>query len=345
MASGLPVTTSQFKNPDQETIKEMVRIYQEAYKNDGLVQLTHVIPEFMDRMAETIADRVTKPECEFVVARTESSNKVVGWLALAFKFGANTQLSEEHVLLTQYALLPDLVAKGMSRGLSTDVMKDLALSLLKEFKDSREKQLPEKHCILSTLVVDPEYQCQGVASALLHKAISLTEVFSFPIWVQAPGTTRILFEKYSFQEVDEYSLDLNAHFPEPDGKGKGKGKTTAPPPLPTYVWKYMVRKEPLEPALLAYRSSKVFAEEKAAEEAEKALLEKKKAKHRPRKPLLGKGVEPAKVESAVVPSTLEAAPSTTLLTESTPLLADSSSKGARSSRAKGKELRGGAFKK
>ena len=272
MASKLPVKVSQLKEPNEETIKQMVHIYQEAYKNDNSIQLRHVRPDFTQRMAETIASRVKIPECDFILAKSETSNQLIGWLALAYKLESNKQLSEEHVLLGQYVLLPDLVAKGKSQGIDSDEMQTLATKLFKDFKVAREKQLPDKHCILSTLVVDPAYQNQGVASALLSKAIGLTEVFLFPIWVQVPESCQSLFKRHQFEEVGEYHLDLNERMPdlEPEGKGKGKGKgkAKAEANLEKHVWKYMVRKKPLEHALEAYRSSKVFAELEEAQRME-----------------------------------------------------------------------------
>lgn len=335
MANKLTVNASQLKKPDQEIINEMIRIYQEAYKNDECVQLKHAVPDFMELMAETIASRVKKPECEFIVAKTESSNQVVGWLALAFKLEGNRDLSEEHLLLAQYALLPDIVSKGKSQGIGTDEMKTLAHSMFKEFKDAREKQLPDKHCILSTLVVDPEYQNKGVASALLSKAITLSEVFSFPIWVQAPEACQGLFERHLFEEAGEYRLDLNDFVPKSEGKGKAK----AVPSLGKYVWKYMVRKEPLDQANRAYKSSKVFAEIEAGQTEEETSVGKGKepalgkrmlARIRTvfgnddkepalKEKLLAKDKQSANEEEGVASSLGEVGPST-------PLLADSRSK-------------------
>lgn len=258
MASELTVNTSLLKAPDQNTIKEMIHIYQEAYKNDKTVQLKYTLPKFTEDMAETLALRCKQPECEFIVARTEKSNHVIGWIALAFKLEKHNQISEEHVLYTQYALLPDLVAKAKSEGIGTADLKNMAHKLFTDFKEAREKHLPGKHCIISTLVVDPEHQNKGVASALLTKAISRSEVFSFPIWVQAPSAYQSLFEKHHFEQVSEYELDLNEHVPTPDGKGKTKAAVSST--LIKYAWKFMVRKEPLEIATRAYESSKVFAE-------------------------------------------------------------------------------------
>lgn len=257
MASELPVRTSLLKAPDQNTIKEMIHIYQEAYKNDKTVQLKYTLPKLIEGMAETITLRCKQPECEFIVARAESSNQVIGWIALAFKLEKHNQISEEHVLYTQYALLPDLVAKAKSEGIGTADLKNMAHKLFKDFKEARERHLAEKHCIISTLVVDPEYQNKGVASALLTKAISRSEVFSFPIWVQAPSAYQILFEKHLFEQVSEYELDLDEPGPTPDGKGKTKATVST---FDKFVWKFMVRKEPLEDATRAYKSSKVFAE-------------------------------------------------------------------------------------
>lgn len=332
MANKLTVNASQLKKPDQEIINEMIRIYQEAYKNDECVQLKHVVPEFMELMAETIASRVKKPECEFIVAKTESSNQVVGWLALAFKLEENRELSEEHVLLAQYALLPDIVSKAKSQGINIDEMRTLAHSILKEFKDAREKQLPDKHCILSTLVVDPEYQNKGVASALLSKAISLSEVFSFPIWVQIPEACQGLFERHLFEDAGEYRLDLNDFVPRPDGKGKAQAASV----LGKYVWKYMVRKEPLDQVIQAYRSSKVFAEIEADQGVEdKGLGKDEEPAYAKRmlarvwkvfggddtepvlkKHLLGKDKQSASGESVVDSSLAEVGPSTPLLAKS-----------------------------
>lgn len=273
MASELPVKTSLLKAPDHNIIKEMIHIYLEAYKNDKTVQLKYILPKFIKGMAEIIALRCKQPECEFIVARTEDSNQVVGWIALAFKLDKSNQISEEHVLYAQYALLPDLVAKAKSEGIGTADLKNMAHNVLKDFKEAREKHLAHKHCIIGTLVVDPKYQNKGVASALLTKAISRSEVFSFPIWVQAPSVYQSLFEKHLFEQVSEYELDLNGHVPTPDGKGKTKAAVST---FDKYAWKFMVRKEPLEDAIRAYKSSKVFAEQ----EEERRVDERRLAKIR-----------------------------------------------------------------
>ncbi len=273
MASELPVNISKLKEGDKAAVKEMVHIYQEAYKKDRCVQLETIVPELMVRMADTIEMRVKQPSWVFLVAKDESSKKIVGWLALAFALTERKELSEEHVLFVQYALLPDIVAKGRIQGISADLILHLTHLLLIKFKDAREEQLLDKHCILSTLVVDPEYQKKGVASALVSKAISLTEAFTFPIWVQAPESCQGLFEKHLFKVVGEYHLDLNDHVP----KTKGKGKANEVDTLAKYAGKFMVRVEPLEPAIEAYRSSKAFAEREAARaEEEEARLEKEK---------------------------------------------------------------------
>ena len=272
MASELPVSISKLKEGDKAAVKEMVRIYQEAYKKDRCIQLELIVPELMVRMADTIEMRVKQPSWVFIVAKDESSNKIVGWLALAFALTEFKELSEEHVLFIQYALLPDVVAKGKIQGISADLILHLTHLLLIKFKDAREEQLLDKHCILSTLVVDPEYQKKGVASALVSKAISLTEAFTFPIWVQAPESCQGLFEKHLFEVISEYQLDLNDHVPKTKGKGKAKEVDT----LAKYAWKFMVRVEPLEPAIEAYRSSKAFAEREAARAEEKARIQKEK---------------------------------------------------------------------
>lgn len=205
MASELPVSISKLKEGDKAAVKEMVRIYQEAYKKDQCVQLQVIVPELMVRMADTIEMRVKQPSWLFIVAKDESSNKIVGWLALAFALTERKELSEEHVLFVQYALLPDIVAKGKIQGISADLVLHLTHLLLIKFKDAREEQLLDKHCILSTLVVDPEYQKKGVASALVSKAISLTEAFTFPIWVQAPESCQGLFEKPLEPAIEAYT--------------------------------------------------------------------------------------------------------------------------------------------
>lgn len=278
MTDMLPIKTAQLKLPDQDIIKEMIRIYQEAYKSDERVQLKYILPEYMENMAETIANRVKRATWEFIVATNESSTRILGWLALAFKLENEKQLSEEHVLFVQYALLPDIVVKGKSQGIGSDEMGKMARSLLKDFKDARERQLPDKHCILSTLVVDPKYQNRGIASALLTKAINRSEVCSFPIWVQAPEACQSLFTKHGFEEVDEYQLDLDKLTPE----GKGKKKAVSIPGK--HVWKFMVRKESLDREIEAYRSSKMFP----ADEAKRVEAERKAEETR-----LGKGKQPA----------------------------------------------------
>lgn len=257
MANELPVKTSQLKVPDPGTIREMIHIYLEAYKNDTTIQLKYIVPQLIEHMSETLTLRVRQRECEFIIARSETSDQIMGWLLLIFKLEKDKQISEEHVLLTQYALLPDVIAKGKKEGIGMDKLKDLAHTLLNEFKRAREIHLPDKHCIISTLVVDPKYQNQGVASALLVKAISLSEVFLFPIWVQAPESCQNLFARHFFKEVGEYTLDLNKHVPKTDDKGKKKAVSI----LGKYVWEFMVRKEPLEPAISAYQASKVFEEQ------------------------------------------------------------------------------------
>ena len=270
MASELPIKTSKLMKPDKDSIKDMIQVYHEAYKHDQTIQLKLILPKLMEQMAELISRRCTKPECEFIIARTETSNRIIGWIALAFKLEENKQISEEHVLLTQYALLPDFAAKCKNEGIGTAQLKNLSHKVLSDFKSAREKELPDEHCIISTLVVDPSYQRKGVASALLSKAITRSEVFCFPIWVQAPSAHQTLFSKHDFEEVSEYQIDLNEHVPESDNKGKNKAASS----LGTYTWKFMIRKKPLEKALKAYKSSKIYAEE----EEERRVDERRRLK-------------------------------------------------------------------
>lgn len=299
MAGMLPIKTRQLKAPDRGTIQEMVLIYQAAYKgyeseeseeSDEHVQLNpkNIPPGFMDRMAETIANRVNKPAWEFIVATNESSTRILGWLALAFKHSKDSQLSEEHVLFAQYALLPDMAVKAKSEGISTDEVKKEAHSLFEKFQEAREEHLPDKHCIISTMVVRPKFQNRGIASALLTKAINRSEVSQFPIWVQAPGACQDLFHRHGFEEVGAYPLDLNDLRPE--GQGKKKATST----LGKYVWKFMVRKEPLEEETRAYQSSTHFAAHEAkraaAEHTEAAGAE---AEQKTEETRVGKGKEPA----------------------------------------------------
>lgn len=351
MANDLPIKITQLKASEKDAIEDMIHIYQEAYQNDENVQLNlkYIMSDFMDQMAKTIAKHAKQPECEYFVAREGSENNIVGWLALAFKLTDDKKLSEEHVLLLQYALLPDIVVKAKSHGIDTDVMKGLANSLLKEFKETREKQLPNNHCILSTLVVDPQYQNKGVATALLSKAIHFAEIFSLPIWVQAPEACQKLFERHSFDEVGEYRLDLNEHVP----KAVGKAKANKLSPLGKYVFKFMVRQGPLESAIKAYKSSKVFAEyeeETRAEHLEHDRLENKKqareqsilgrisrillegeVESETTEPLLGEEEQSTSGKIPNTPNRAEAGPST-------PLLAESRSKGGQESTSKGKAL-------
>ena len=270
MAGELRIKTSKLMEPDKDSIKEMIHIYQEAYKHDQTFQLKHILPHLIEQMAELISRRCTKPECEFIVARTEPSNRIIGWIALAFKLAENKQISEEHVLLAQYALLPDIVAKCKKEGIGTAQLKNLSHKVLSDFKSAREKQLPDEHCIISTLVVDPSYQRKGVASALLSKTITRSEVFCFPIWVQAPSTHQTLFSSHDFESISEYQIDLNEHVPSPDNKGKNKAAST----LGTYAWTFMLRQKPLEKALKAYKSSKIYIEE----EEERRVNERRQLK-------------------------------------------------------------------
>ena len=325
MAQETGVKTSLLKAPEEGTIKDMIQVYQEAYKNDKSVQLKLTLPNLIEKWAKTIALRLTQPECEFIVARTKSTNQIVGWLALAFKLEVHKRISEEHVLYTQYALLPDIVSKANDAGIDTVEMKSMAHHLFRDFKEARERQLPDKHCIISTLVVDPEHQNTGVASALLSKAISRSEAFSFPMWVPAPEAYRSLFEKHDFEEAGEYHLDLNEYVPMLDHKGKA----TAAPNLDRYAWKFMMRKEPLEKAIRAYESSKVFAEEEAERRVEGRRLGKVKEqktipkasgkdKATPRSAdlLLGGDIQTASGKGLVARDDAEAGPSTPLLTKS-----------------------------
>ena len=268
MANNQTIKTSLLKTPDQDTIQEMIHIYQEAFKNDSMFQLENTVPQLIERLSETIALRIKQSECEFIIAKTEDTTQVVGWLALTFKLEDRKQLSEEHILYAQYALLPDIVAKAKAEGVHTEAMKIIAHKLFTEFKEARELHLPEKHCVISALVVQPEYQNKGVASALLAKAISLTEVFSFPIWVQVPDPCQSIFKNHLFEEVGKYQLKLSDHIPEQDSSStsKGKGKTKAVSASGEYNWKFMVRKKPLEGAIQAYKSSKMYAEEHGTEE-------------------------------------------------------------------------------
>ena len=353
MANDLPIKITQLKASEKDAIEDMIRIYQEAYQNDKNVQLNseHIMSDFMDQMAKTIAKHAKQPECEYFIARGGSDNIMVGWLALAFKLTDDKKLSEEHVLLLQYALLPDIVVKGKSHGIGTDVMKGLANSLLKEFKETREKQLPNNHCILSTLVVDPQYQNKGVATALLSKAIHFAGIFSLPIWVQAPEACQKLLQRHSFDEVGEHRIDLNEHVP----KAVGKAKANKLSPLGKYVFKYMVRQGPLESAMEAYKSSKVFAEheeEIRAERLENERLEDKKKQAREQsilgrisrvllgaeaesemtEPLLGEEEQSTSRKIPIASSRAEAGPST-------PLLAESRSKGGQKFTPRGKAAR------
>ena len=343
MASEVPIKTSKLMVPDKDSIKEMIHIYQEAYKHDQTMQLKHILPSLIKRMAETISHRCKKPEWEFIVARTETSDQIIGWIALAFKLEANKQISEEHILFAQYALLPDIVVKCRKEGIGTAQIKTLSHKVVSDFKSAREKQLPDEHCIISTLVVDPSYQRKGVASALLSKAIARSEVFSFPIWVQAPSTHQPLFSKHDFEQVSEYQIDLNEHVPESDNKGKNKAAST----LATYTWTIMLRQKPLEKALKAYKSSKVFAEEeedrcvderrrlkKLAEEEKKPGAKasaKKSGAPKPEDWLLGGDVQTAAGGGSLVARDDEEAAG-----PSTPLLKRSESKAKAKAKAKGK---------
>ena len=264
MTSEPTFKTSQLKPSDHDTIKDMVRVYQSAYKNDQTVQLKYTIPQLIERMSETITIRVQKSSCEFIIARAEGSARVAGWLSLIFKRKDGPGISEDHVLLAQYALVPDMVIKAKKGGITPDQIKDMARKAMTAFKGARETRLQDGHCLIGTLVVDPEYQNKGVASTLLTRAISLSEIFASPMWVPAPEACRTLFDKHFFVEAGEYRFDLNELAPESSGKGKSKAVSV----MQNYVWKFMVREEPLEKALRAYRSSVAFTEEEEAKVAE-----------------------------------------------------------------------------
>ena len=319
------VKTSLLKSPEEGTIKEMIHLYLEAYKNDKSVKLMLTLPNLIEKWAKTIALRLTQPECEFIVARTKSTNQIIGWLALAFKLEGHKRISEEHMLFTQYALLPDIVSKAKDAGIDTAEIKSMAHHFFRDFMETREKHLPDKHCIVSTLVVDPEHQNTGVASALLSKAISRSEAFSFPMWAPAPEAYQRLFEKHDFEEAGKYHLDLKEHVPMLDSKGK----TTAAPNLGRYAWKFMMRKEPVEKAIRAYESSKVFAEEEAEQRVEERRVGKVK-EHKPSAKMSGKDkltprsadlllrieIQTASGKGLVAQDNAEAGPSTPLLTKS-----------------------------
>ena len=319
------IQVSPFKAADRETIKEMIRIYQEAYKNDKSVQLRYTLPNLLEKMAKTITLHLNQPVYDFLVARTESSNHVVGWLSLAYKSKEYEQISEEHALLAQYALVPDIVEKGRKVGIGKVEMKDIAQNVFRDFKEAREKQLPDRHCLISTIVVDPEHKNKGVASTLLSKAISRCEdYYSIPMWVQAPESCQSLFANQDFEEVCEYRLDLNEYVPMLDTKRKAAG----PPALGRYSWMFMMRKEPLEKYMREYAASQVFAEEEAkrrVDERRWKVIEQRsssqasgKDKAAPRLPdsVLVKDVQTARGERLVARDDAEAGPSTPLPTKS-----------------------------
>ena len=270
MANNLPIKTTQLRVSDPDTIKEMVQIYQDAYKNDPIIQLKHILPHFTEKMAETISTRVSNPTCKYILARTTTSNNLVGWLALTSKLETYKNLSEEHVLLAQYALLPDFTIKAKEAGIGSEEMKELAHKLFVAFKQARESRLPDKHGIISTLVVSPAYQNHAVASALLTLATRLSDIFASPLWVPAPANHKHLFLAHQFEEAGEYRLDLmpQHHIPAPDdennnNKGKSKAKSSFPPLGQSYTWTFLLRQEPLQKPLQAYRSSIAYAEQEA----------------------------------------------------------------------------------
>lgn len=325
MAQETGIETSLLKAPEEGTIKEMIHVYLEAYKNDQSVKLMLTLPNLIEKWAGTIALRLTQPEFEFIVARTKSPNQIIGWLALAFKLERHKRISAEHVLFIQYALLPDIVSKAKDAGIDTAGIKSMAHHLFRYFNETRERQLPDKHCIVSTLVVVPKYQNTGVASALLSTAISRSEAFSFPMWVPAPEAYQRLFEKHDFEEVGRYHLDLNEHVPMLDSKGKA----TAAPNFERYAWKFMMRKEPVEKAIRAYESSKVFADEEAEQRVEKRRVGKVKENKPSAKTsgkdkltptsadlLLGGDIQTASGKGLVARDDAEAGPSMPLLTKS-----------------------------
>lgn len=349
MASDLPFRVTQLKFPETNAIQDMIRIYQEAYQNDEFIQLNPkcIMSTFMDQMAKTIAERVLQPECEYFIAREWNSDRIVGWLALAFQLPNGKRISEEHVLLLQYALLPDIVVKVKDYGIGTDDTKRLANAMVKEFKQAREKHLPDGHSILSTLVVVPSFQNKGVATALLSRVIQFTEILSFPIWAQAPEACQKFFERHSFGEVGEYRLDLNEYVPFAIGRSNAKAKEVVP--LGKHIIKFMVREEPLESTIGAYRSSKVFEEKEEAARAgpleeERLKREEKRAREnsilgRISKAFFGAETEPATTELLVgeegQSSSGETAVASSLAEAdaSTPLLAESKIKGGRKFRS------------
>ena len=269
MGSTPAIPTTQLQDPSPETIEAMITIYRDGLVHDPTTHLTHINPPYLDLLASLLTTRIRSPSFLFLLAHNPSTQHPTGWLSLALQHTHKQTLSETHLLQTQYLLLPDLATKAQKRGIPLKQLTDLAQSTLQAFKTERETHLPEKHSLLTALVVAPGEQNTGVASALLTHAIRLTEVFVYPIWVPAPSGCAGLFAKYGFEEVGGHVVDLEALIPTEEGKGKDKGKgkgkaDDAPVELGRREWKFMLRSEPLQPALRVYSASKVCAERAAA---------------------------------------------------------------------------------
>lgn len=191
-----------------------------------------------DTLAKVFEELIPREDYEFYVVRSESSNEILGWMALSFEISGNkAENKAPYEAKLEWTEMYSNILKmwkidGAGRKANVGDM------IKRTSTDLQAKHLPRNHCIINALVLYPGYIHRGLANILLMQVIEFWKNRAaagteWAIWVQAPCFLQGLYKTYSFEEVREYTVDAGANgfFPQATRTDLG-----------IYAWHFLVLK-------------------------------------------------------------------------------------------------------
>ncbi|KAF6225484.1 hypothetical protein HO133_009484 [Letharia lupina] len=234
MPNRVPVDISRWARTDwwrrRPSVDELILLHHELHQLDKFAQVMYLYPFGKDTMARTIEELITRKDYEFFFARLQSSNQIVGWVALSFDIeGKEVENRADYGARLEWTAMCSHILKlwqfdSAGKKINVwDTIKQASSSL-------QAKHLPHDHCIINTFVLHPDFQKAGVANGLLEHAVEL--------WSEQNGrhgcklrTSLEICTRDGFEEVGDYAIDLGDYGFWPKEKRTIVGK---------YVWKFMV---------------------------------------------------------------------------------------------------------